>query len=62
MSKAEWLFTLADVEAKLPPAAAPMRYAVATGRGTMSLGLYAPRGPDMQTPHDQDELLSLIHI
>ena len=22
----------------------------------MTLGLYAPRGPDAQTPHDQDEL------
>jgi mannose-6-phosphate isomerase-like protein (cupin superfamily) len=60
MSNADWLFSLADIQAVLPPAAAPMRYAVATGRGTMSLGLYAPRGPDMQTPHDQDELYVIV--
>jgi len=56
MSDANWLFTLAEVAAKLPPHSEPLRFAVARQHGTMMLGLYAPRGPDTQTPHEQDEL------
>jgi len=51
-----WLFSLAGVAGTLPPTSEPLRFSVATRRGSMMLGLYAPRGPDVQTPHDQDEL------
>lgn len=54
MAAADWLFTLADVTGALPDVA--MRYAEPLRRGTMRLGLYAPRGPDTQKPHTQDEL------
>jgi mannose-6-phosphate isomerase-like protein (cupin superfamily) len=32
------------------------RSALVLGHGTMRLKVYAPRGADPQTPHDQDEL------
>jgi mannose-6-phosphate isomerase-like protein (cupin superfamily) len=32
------------------------RYAEALAHGSMSLGLYAPKGRDPQTPHSQDEI------
>ena len=32
------------------------RWAVAFAHGTLELGLYAPRGQDPQTPHEQDEV------
>ncbi len=56
MSNAKWLFPLAEIAATLPPDSVPMRFSVASRHGTMMLGLYAPRGPDIQTPHEQDEL------
>lgn len=31
-------------------------FALAFAHGSMSVELYAPRGTDTQTPHDQDEL------
>ena len=31
-------------------------YAELIARGTLRVGLYAPRGEDMQQPHDQDEV------
>ena len=31
-------------------------FALAFAHGSMSVELYAPRGTDIQTPHDQDEL------
>jgi mannose-6-phosphate isomerase-like protein (cupin superfamily) len=37
-----------------------MRYADLLRQGTMRLGLYAPRGEDIQTPHKQDELYVVI--
>ncbi len=53
--------TAADLLRQLPgPVTArwPMgeRFAVALAHGSMSVELYAPRGTDPQTPHDQDEL------
>ena len=56
MSDAAWLFSLTEVAAALPPEAEPLRFAIAGAHGSMTLGLYAPRGPDVQTPHEQDEL------
>lgn len=47
---------LADIMAQIdrqPPLA---RFAYPIRHGTMRAGLYAPRGDDTQTPHDQDEL------
>ena len=32
------------------------RFAAALAHGSMSVEVYAPRGTDPQTPHDQDEL------
>jgi mannose-6-phosphate isomerase-like protein (cupin superfamily) len=32
------------------------RYATALAHGSMSLGLYLPKGRDPQTPHSQDEV------
>lgn len=56
MSDANWLLSLAKVAADLPPESEPLRFAMAARHGTMMLGLYAPRGTDVQTPHEQDEL------
>ncbi|NKF24115.1 cupin domain-containing protein [Solimonas marina] len=36
------------------------RYALAFSHGTMSLGFYAPRGRDPQTPHKRDEIY-IVH-
>ena len=56
MAETEWLFSLADVVAKLPddPELMPFHYALR--HGTMKIGLYAPRDQDKQGPHKQDEL------
>jgi mannose-6-phosphate isomerase-like protein (cupin superfamily) len=53
--------TAADLLARLPgkvTAAWPdgERFATALAHGSMSVEVYAPRGADPQTPHDQDEL------
>jgi mannose-6-phosphate isomerase-like protein (cupin superfamily) len=37
-------------------AASPAPFSVEVANGTMSLGLYAPRGHDPQQPHAQDEI------
>jgi len=56
MTDTNWLFSLAETVARLPPESEPLRFALAGQHGTMTLGLYAPRGGDIQTPHEQDEL------
>ena len=56
MADGNWLFSLAETAAKLPPESAALRFAIAGQHGSMTLGLYAPRGEDIQTPHEQDEL------
>jgi gentisate 1,2-dioxygenase len=53
--------SLAELLARIPGAPTPEwpagdRYAEAFVHGTMSFGLYAPRGTDPQQPHAQDEL------
>ncbi len=51
----------ADVLALLPPEAHPgERYAEPFTHGSMRLGMYAPRGYDPQSPHDQDELYFVL--
>ena len=60
MTDRDWLFSFKDVEAGLPDEPASMRFRYALRRGTMKLGLYAPRAEDDQTPHDQDELYFVV--
>jgi mannose-6-phosphate isomerase-like protein (cupin superfamily) len=36
------------------------RFASALAHGTMSVEVYAPKGVDPQTPHDQDELYIIV--
>jgi mannose-6-phosphate isomerase-like protein (cupin superfamily) len=47
--------TLAEVFERLPTPDGKA-YAVAFERGTLTLGLYAPRGSDPQGPHTRDEV------
>ena len=46
--------TLAD--ARATPIQPGSRSSVLMEHGSMQLRHYAPRGPDLQTPHDRDEL------
>lgn len=48
----EWLARL--------PAPDGERYVVAHEHGTLTLGLYAPRGVDDQTPHRRDEVYVVV--
>ena len=43
-------------EAKVAPIPPGSRSSLLMQHGSMKLRHYAPRGPDLQTPHDQDEL------
>ena len=43
-------------DARVAPIPPGFRSAVLMERGSMKLRYYNPRGPDLQTPHDQDEL------
>lgn len=56
MAERDWLFSLADISAALPNDPEVMRFHYALRHGTMKVGLYAPRGPDIQPAHRQDEL------
>jgi mannose-6-phosphate isomerase-like protein (cupin superfamily) len=56
MSASNWIFTHSGVSAGLPDDPSAVRVHYALRHGTMKLGLYAPRGADMQGPHKQDEL------
>jgi mannose-6-phosphate isomerase-like protein (cupin superfamily) len=47
-------------EARAAPIPAGLRSALLAEHGTMRLRYYAPRGPDLQTPHDQDELYVVV--
>ncbi len=56
MSDTGWLYPFNEIASALPPETEPLRFAIAGRHGSMTLGLYAPRGEDVQTPHEQDEL------
>ena len=56
----DWLHKLADIEARLPDDPAVSRVHYALRRGSMRVGVYAPRGHDDQEPHDQDELYIVL--
>lgn len=60
MTNTDWLFSLNELEARLPDEQSPMRFAYALRHGTMKVGLYAPVGEDTQGPHQQDELYIVI--
>jgi mannose-6-phosphate isomerase-like protein (cupin superfamily) len=51
-SFAEWLSRI--------PAPDGKSFAVAFEHGTLKLGLFAPRGVDLQQPHSQDEVYMVI--
>ncbi len=50
----DWLVTLAA--AKAAPIPEGRRSAELMMHGSMTLRYYAPKGEDLQTPHDQDEV------
>lgn len=50
----DWLVTLAA--AKAAPIPEGRRSAELMAHGSMTLRYYAPKGEDLQTPHDQDEV------
>jgi mannose-6-phosphate isomerase-like protein (cupin superfamily) len=43
-------------EARVAPIQPGRRSSLLMEHGSMELRYYAPRGPDLQTPHDRDEL------
>lgn len=50
----DWIVTLAA--AKAAPTPPGRRSAELMTHGSMTLRYYAPKGEDLQTPHDQDEI------
>jgi len=50
----DWIVSLAA--ARAAPILAGRRSAELMRHGTMTLRYYAPKGEDLQTPHDQDEV------
>jgi mannose-6-phosphate isomerase-like protein (cupin superfamily) len=51
-----WQSSRAAIEQKLADLPALEQFHYPIRHGTMRVGLYAPRGRDDQTPHEQDEL------
>ena len=51
----DWLITTAHALAQLP-ALPTTQYSEVLAHGTVTIGLYAPRGTDPQQPHQQDEV------
>jgi mannose-6-phosphate isomerase-like protein (cupin superfamily) len=60
MSAPDWMFSLADATARLPEDPNLFRFRYGLRRGSMKIGLYAPKDQDTQTPHKQDELYIVI--
>ena len=52
-------FTVAQAVAALP-APPDEQYTIIFRRGTLELGLYAPRGSDPQDPHTRDEVYVVL--
>lgn len=48
------------VEEALAGLAPDRRYTVVYRHGSLEVGLYAPRGEDRQSPHDQDEVYVVV--
>ncbi|WP_428393728.1 cupin domain-containing protein [Lichenicoccus sp.] len=55
-----WMISLEDAQARLPDDPDVFRFWYGLRRGTMKVGLYAPKGEDRQGPHKQDELYIVI--
>jgi len=60
MSNEKWMFGLQEAIENLPKDKADLHVYYGLKRGTMKVGLYAPRKEDRQTPHSQDELYIVI--
>ena len=60
MSSEAWMMSREQAEANLPDDPDGFRFWYAMRRGTMKMGLYAPRKIDPQGPHSQDELYVII--
>ncbi len=56
MSGEDWMFSLAEADAKLPEDPGMFRFWYGLRHGTMKVGLYAPVGRDTRGQHKQDEL------
>jgi mannose-6-phosphate isomerase-like protein (cupin superfamily) len=56
MTAQTWHFSLADAHAAVEAARPEHQAAYPFRHGSMRIGLYAPKGEDPQSPHDQDEL------
>jgi mannose-6-phosphate isomerase-like protein (cupin superfamily) len=56
MNRPDWTSSKEALLAKIgaDPQGGRARYAIRNG--TMRVGVYAPQGEDLQSPHDQDEL------
>lgn len=55
-----WLVSLDGIRAVLATQPADKRSFYPIRHGSMRVGLYAPRGHDPQSPHDQDEIY-IVH-
>ena len=60
MTAGDWMFGLEDALGKLPDDPDVFRFHYGLRHGSMKVGLYAPRGEDSQSPHQQDELYIVI--
>ena len=56
----DWLASLGEIRAALATLPADKQYFYPIRHGSMRVGLYAPRGHDPQSPHDQDEIY-IVH-
>ncbi|OOG49602.1 cupin [Rhodanobacter sp. C01] len=54
------MFGLEEALGKLPGSPDEFRFHYGLRHGSMKIGLYAPRGTDTQSPHQQDELYIVI--
>ncbi len=60
MANIDWSFSLASVAATVASLPENARFHYPLRHGTMKVGLYAPRGVDDQSPHQQDELYIIV--
>jgi mannose-6-phosphate isomerase-like protein (cupin superfamily) len=60
MSEADWHFSLTSVMDSINHRADGLRFHYPLQRGTMKVGIYAPRGNDPQQPHVKDELYIIV--
>ena len=54
----DWLVSLDAIRRNIPDGGRPYHYPIR--RGSMRVGVYAPRGRDPQQPHTQDEIYIVI--